>query len=303
MRQKYLQFEVVVALDRCSDGSLVWLQQLKWERLTILDLQTIPPDVNGKKFALLQAIKKARHPFLLLTDADCDPRSYYWIDSMMRKFQGQVEVVLGYSPYHRQRGLLNRFIRYETLITAIQYLSRALNGKPYMGVGRNLAYTKDFFESTHQWGPFMHLHGGDDDLLINHHAQGNGTAVSLNKNSQMKSAPKTTLMSFLRQKKRHLAVGKHYKSQDKLLLGIFSVTHIIFWSSLVSLLVAANHLMGILVLFLIRQISLSIVVSRSGKRLDQSVSLMQLIPLDFLYSVYYAFMGVVALTSKKVNWR
>jgi hypothetical protein len=36
-------------------------------------------------------------------------------------------------------------IRFETVLTAVQYFSWAKSGLPYMGVGRNLAYKEEFF--------------------------------------------------------------------------------------------------------------------------------------------------------------
>jgi hypothetical protein len=36
-------------------------------------------------------------------------------------------------------------IRFETLLTAMQYFSWAKVGHPYMGVGRNLTYKKEEF--------------------------------------------------------------------------------------------------------------------------------------------------------------
>ncbi|MDH3709628.1 MAG: glycosyltransferase [Cyclobacteriaceae bacterium] len=301
-QQEYANFQVLVALDRSTDNSLTWLQQQNWERLNILDFKEIPDKVNGKKYALLQAIQAADHPHLLLTDADCYPRSNQWIALMAAGLQANNELVLGFSPYEKRPGLLNTFIRYETLLTGIQYLSRALQGDPYMGVGRNLAYTKEFFNNTHQLKPYLRVPGGDDDLLVNHFARGERTGICIKPAAHMISRPKSSLKDYLIQKKRHLAVGKHYKYYHKLVLGIFSLTHIIFWSSLVSLLVTTTHLALVLVLFLIRQITLSVIVSRSAKQLSHSQSLSSLVFLDFLFGVYYLYTGLVALTSKKVNW-
>ena len=48
----------------------------------------------------------------------------------------------------KKAGMLNKLIRFETFHTALQYLSYALAGIPYMGVGRNLSYKKDYFFAT-----------------------------------------------------------------------------------------------------------------------------------------------------------
>ena len=75
---------------------------------------------------------------MLLTDADCVPSTEHWVHKMQDGFNNGVEIVLGYGAYHKRPGLLNKIIRFETFHTAIQYLSYALAGTPYMGVGLKL---------------------------------------------------------------------------------------------------------------------------------------------------------------------
>ncbi len=301
-KQQYPNFQVVIALDRCTDGSLGWLEQLNWSALTLVNIRDTPPKINGKKHALLQAIASAEFDALLLTDADCWPSSNLWIQSMMDCFEEKTDIVLGYSPYAVKPGLLNDFIQYETLLTGMQYLSQALKGHPYMGVGRNMGYRKRFFNSTHNLQPYMQVTGGDDDLFVNKNATKTNTAVCLQEDSFMISKPKISVSAYLIQKKRHLSVGKLYNMRDKVILAIFSVSHIIFWSSLVSLLMTASYWVMVVLLFLIRQIVLTVVVARSSQRLGGRFKLRVLPLVDFLYSVYYGYIGLVALTSKKVKW-
>ena len=65
---------------------------------------------------------------------------------MIDSYDAQATMVLGYSGYQKRPGFLNMLIRYETLLTAIMYLSSGLSGQPYMGVGRNLSYRKSYFQ-------------------------------------------------------------------------------------------------------------------------------------------------------------
>ena len=52
----------------------------------------------------------------------------------------------------RTKGFLNKYIRYDTVFIAMQYLGMAIRGIPYMGVGRNLAYRKDEFFKNKGFG-------------------------------------------------------------------------------------------------------------------------------------------------------
>ncbi len=93
-------------------------------------------------------ILKAKYEYLLFTDADCIPTSNQWIEKISQGFQPGKEIILGYGKYEETNGFLNKIIRYETLLIAWQYFSYAVHGQAYMGVGRNLAYTKNLFQQN-----------------------------------------------------------------------------------------------------------------------------------------------------------
>ncbi|MCC7532698.1 MAG: glycosyltransferase, partial [Bacteroidia bacterium] len=147
LEQDYPDFEVIVVNDCSWDGSQAWLEELQktYTHLKVSQLIEQEKYPTGKKFALTIGIKASKYNLLLFTDADCEPTSNQWIKLMQSKFTPNKEIVLGFSPYRRQKGFLNRFIRFETLITAQFYLSMALSGNAFMGVGRNLAYRKELF--------------------------------------------------------------------------------------------------------------------------------------------------------------
>ncbi|WP_187696424.1 glycosyltransferase, partial [Xanthovirga aplysinae] len=236
-KQNYPEFELIVVDDRSTDGTQNYLreEEINHPKLTRLRIDKCPDHINEKKYALTLGIKAAKNEWILFTDADCIPSSKMWIYEMSRAFNEQTEIVLGYSPYEKQKGFLNYFIRFETLYTAIQYLSLALAGSPYMGVGRNMAYRKSLFLNNNGFNRQIGITGGDDDLFINAHAHKKNTKVVIGKNNLVRSIPKTTIKSYFRQKKRHLSVGKHYKSSDKFILGLLSVSHLIYWASLICL--------------------------------------------------------------------
>lgn len=302
--QDHPQFEVIIVNDRSSDGTEAWLhhQEVALPHLKSISVPGVPQGINPKKYALTRGVEAANHNLLLLTDADCQPESDRWISQMSFRFKENINLVLGYSGYLETTGLLNKLIRYETLLTGIQYLSRALDRHPYMGVGRNLAYRKSFFNRVGGLQDIMHITGGDDDLFVNRHATAQNTAVCVETGSKVLSQPKTTWTSYFKQKVRHLSVGKHYKNRDKWIIGIFSVSNIIFWSSLVSLLVTQTLVIWVAAGFLVRQLALSWVVGQSSRKLGEHIGILYVPLLDFLYSLCYLFTGLAALGTKKISW-
>src|SRR5690606_35658782 len=109
-------------------------------RIKIVNVKNNEAFWASKKYALTLGIKKAKNNYLLFTDADCKPASNQWIQHLANYFSAEKQLILGYGAYAKTKGLLNKLIRFETAMTALQYFSFAKAGMPYMGVGRNLGY-------------------------------------------------------------------------------------------------------------------------------------------------------------------
>jgi hypothetical protein len=259
---------------------------------------TIPANekfLHGKKLALTIGLKSAKYEQVLLTDADCYPADPAWIEKMVSHLTGKKKIVLGYGKYERRGGLLNLLIRYETVFTAIQYLSFAIKGQPYMGVGRNLAYKKALFFDNKGFASHYHLRSGDDDLFVNETATQENTAVELSKESFTVSQPETSLGEWFKQKKRHLSVGSHYKRGSKIRLATESVSRIILYITLIWLL-ASSPLRGFTAfLFGILLVTRLIVFKMGTERLDEKYLLLPSLLLDPLMPV---LLGIIWFSSK-----
>jgi cellulose synthase/poly-beta-1,6-N-acetylglucosamine synthase-like glycosyltransferase len=262
-----------------------------------------PPIFNNKKYALTLGIKAAKYEWLLLTDADCRPTSKDWITSFSKCFSDATQFVLGFSPYQIKPGFLNAFIRHETLMTGIQYISFALLGTPYMGVGRNLAYRRSKFLEVKGFNNFVKITGGDDDLFVNQHARKVNTAVCLEENSIVTSSPETTFNSFFKQKVRHLSVGKYYRFGHRLMLGLFAISWLMTWFLGIPLAIVSELYYVVLGLLLFRLILVVITFNIASKKLHQKVELSWVPLLDFIYAFYYLVTGIKALVTKKVRWK
>lgn len=304
-RQHYPNFEIIVVDDRSTDGTREYLREASAseDRLKVIHLEDFDPFYNPKKYALTQAIRLAEKEIVLLTDADCLPRSVNWIREMASGFNPKVQIVLGYSPYFKRKGLLNLLIRFETLYTGIQYLSLALSGKPYMGVGRNMAYRRDLFLSVNGFTPHESITGGDDDLFVQKTADARNTNVLFHSDAQTVSIPKIYLKDWLRQKHRHLSVGKHYQFQYRFLLGLLTLTHLVFYSCFFILLFSPTFYWLAIAGFLARTTAQIVIFKIISKKLRDNIPAISLPLLDFLYILNYLVSGLKAVVSPKSTWK
>lgn len=213
-------------------------------------------------------IKESKHEIILLTDADCVPASENWITRMQDGYDDDTEIVLGYGAYYKKRGILNKLIRFETFHTALQYFSYALSGIPYMGAGRNLSYKKTLFFRNKGFSSINHVAGGDDDLFINKVANKKNTRIVLDKEAFTLSEPKKSFGDWQRQKYRHHSTGKYYKWGHKFLLGLYAVTHFLFYPSFVAALIFSDWRLACGV-FLVRFITQAIIFYRAMVKMDE----------------------------------
>jgi glycosyltransferase involved in cell wall biosynthesis len=302
--QAYTDFEIIVVDDRSEDGTYDYLLQLekKWNNLRLVRIEWTPRHINEKKYAISLGIRAASHDNLLLTDADCEPGSMYWIKTMMNQFHDKVDFVLGFSYYKTYPGLLNMFIRHETLQTAILYLTLALSGIPYMGVGRNLGYRKSFFLEKKGFSKMLDVVGGDDDLFVNRFATSKNTSPVIHPDAVIFSEPKRSFRAYMIQKLRHLSVGKKYRVKHKAILGIYTLSKLIFWIGGLSLVLLSYHLLWVMAVIL-TVLLLSLWSFREiSKKFDVIYEFGWVWLMDFMYISFLAIFSLSAFSSKKIKW-
>ncbi|MBP6558612.1 MAG: glycosyltransferase, partial [Flavobacterium sp.] len=229
--QNYHTFEIVLIDDASSDNTLEIFEafEKQYDNVRLVKVENNEAFWGNKKFALTLGIKAAKYEYLLFTDADCYPTSKDWITSMSSQFTAQKNIVLGYGAYEKiANSFLNKIIRFETLLTATQYFSWAKIGKPYMGVGRNMAYKREEFFKVRGFMDHMKIRSGDDDLFINQAATKENTTVCYIPDSFTYSEPKTSFKDWFTQKRRHVSTSKHYKMFDRNQLGLFYASQLLF---------------------------------------------------------------------------
>lgn len=304
LKQAYTGYEIIIVDDRSEDGTYEFLleEKKKSEKLKVVRVDFVPDHVQPKKFAITLGIKAAENDLVVLTDADCEPASIHWLKSMASQFSDETKFVLGFSYYHRDKGMLNRFVRFETLQTGILYLSAALGGNPYMGVGRNLGYRKSFFLSVKGFHNDLKVVGGDDDLLINRYANRKNARAVVSKENLVYTWAKNNWKKYFIQKKRHLSAGKRYKLKDKFILSLFYVSKIVFWPLSAILLISMIQwpvVAGTTLLILVMMISSFYQISKkTGAKFEMG----WLLIMEFLFIIYLVIFGTVVMFSKKVRW-
>jgi cellulose synthase/poly-beta-1,6-N-acetylglucosamine synthase-like glycosyltransferase len=233
LNQNYPLFEVIVINDNSDDDTQNILLRLekKHPSLKIIHLQDTK---KSKKLALTKGIEVSEFDVLCFTDADCYPKTSEWLSSMVSYVSTETPIVLGYSPFEKYSGLLNKLIRFENIQTAINYFALSNLGLPYMGVGRNIMYKKEVFNVLNGFENHKHTLSGDDDLFVNNAVKHYKLSLCLERKSFVYSQPKRRLSSWLSQKKRHYTTSYHYQRKHQFILGFQFIVRCLFWLMLFS---------------------------------------------------------------------
>ncbi|QHL87476.1 glycosyltransferase [Nibribacter ruber] len=306
LEQEYPQpWEIIIIDDRSWDDTSLLLKQYQQEypRLRIVTAKETPSQMSPKKYGLFLGIKAAEHEHLLFTDADCRPVSNTWAQTMASGFLENKDIVLGYSPYIRIYGFLNQLVRFETFLTAMQYLSFAKRGQAYMGVGRNLAYTKSTFFRNKGFSAHIKSLGGDDDLFVQAAAKHSRVQIVIEEEAHTQSAPETRWRKWWRQKKRHMAAGKQYQKRDQFRIGLFVLANGLFYVISPILLAMQQHLLWVGLIIGVRYLGLLASYVPVARRLHNPVAWWLLPVLEMGYYLTYIGIGISVLTTKKVRWK
>ncbi len=209
------RFEVLIADDHSTDATAALVAAAARDSAFSLRLITLPVPQTGKKAALLIALRAARAPWLVCTDADCRPGPG-WLTAYAAQ--------LGRAPGAS-------FISGPVLLTGPASGLQMLVGLEFAGLvgvgaaciarqqptmcnGANLAYRRAAFEAVGGFADNLHVASGDDEFLLHKiHAAFPGSVHFLGDAAAIvRTAAPGTLRALLRQRVRWASKWRHYQS-------------------------------------------------------------------------------------------
>jgi len=304
LEQEYPDFEIILINDASFDDTLNVMELFEEnnENIKIVNVENNETFWGSKKYALTLGIKKASHQRMIFTGADCKPASNKWLNEMGAHFSSKKQIVLGYGSYYKKKGLLNKLIRFDTLLTAIQYFSFTLFGMPYMGVGRNLAYSSNVYYDNGGFVSHIEIQAGDDDLFINQIATKTNTAICYSKKSFTYSESKSTWKEWILQKKKYITTAKLYQFKHQFFLSFFYTSLFLFWVFSISTLSLLDwKIPSALILF--RMVFQYITMYHAAKKLGEKDLIAWFPFLEILFIIFQFTIFIIYSLSKSNSWK
>jgi glycosyltransferase involved in cell wall biosynthesis len=231
MDQENSKFEIVLINNASSDNTSEVLELFakKYANLKVLNIENNEAFWGSKKYALTLGIKASKYDNLLFTDTKSKPVSKYWVSEMSKKFTSKKTIVLGYRKYQKENSLLNIFIRFENLLTAIKCFGITKLGSPYMAFGTNLAYQKSEFFKVNGFINHMKINAGEGDLFIKDAADRKNTTFCISENSFIKTDSPNSFLKWFTEKKEETLITKKHQFKHRFFLGLFSFSKLLFY--------------------------------------------------------------------------
>lgn len=294
LNQKHGQFECIIV----DDGSDIPFRAPDNPRLRILRIDKS----EGKKAALIRGAEMAQYEVLLFSDADCEPASPFWAGEMLSNLEEDCGGVLGYGAYKTEKNLLGNLIQLDSLYTVSSYMSAALRGKAYMGVGRNLLLRKShFFEAVEALHNKQNLYG-DDDLIVQLLGVKYKMAICLHPRGFTYSRAMPDFGLWFRQKRRHISAGHYYDKKSIFALALERSSLFLFFL-MVPLLLCSSYYLPVLLSLSLYLIYKFYIFSKLKLRFHSPLHMFMFPVWDFIYVLCLFNLTITSIFVPEKKWR
>jgi glycosyltransferase involved in cell wall biosynthesis len=229
------KFEVIIVDDNSIDDTFEVAKKLIINLNNFSVVKAVNKIFQAKKGTLDIGIKLTNNPYILITDADCEPGKE-WINSFAMGFENKHDFLFGIAPYRATSSFSNLIARFENLRANIIVFAFAKLGLPYSASARSFGFSREAFNKTSGYKNTTETLSGDDDLLLREAIKHNlKIGMITDPDAFVLSNTKESLSDYINQKSRHTSTSVHYSTGRKFLLGSWHLLNIVSIFSILAL--------------------------------------------------------------------
>lgn len=220
LEQDYKSFEVIVVNDGASETIKDYIKSLApvYDNLYYTFIPFGAHSLSRKKLAITIGMKAAKYDIVAVTEAGCRPVSDKWIETMMRNFTTDVEIVIG-NTKEVSDIQAKWYLAFYRLVFKMKFLGRAVINRAYMGEGSNMFFFKDLFFKTKGFSEHLDIIYGEDDVFINRLMTKKNTRAEFSSDALMEYCCEDNNMAITEMRLRREFTRKLLKEASSLVLG------------------------------------------------------------------------------------
>jgi cellulose synthase/poly-beta-1,6-N-acetylglucosamine synthase-like glycosyltransferase len=301
-------YEIILVDDHSTDETANLISAIDDQRIRLIHLQDFPEFIHPpayKKSAITLGVAMAKHPIILVTDADClHPRS--WIHSVANSFEN-TNAVFQASPVLLVPGntLLEKMQEVEMLVYMLITGSGIRSGLHYLANGANMSFSKTAFDAVRGYEGNYTYASGDDLFLVEKMKTAYPGRISFVKSleSTLLTKGKTNWPDLLKQRRRW--ASKNMKLTDSTISAIWLFVGLFHFALLAFFVLAVFHILSwwsFLILISCKWVADWMLLQQAARFFRRPSILRLFIPLQFLYSWYLLSVSISMVAGKSTDW-
>ena len=215
-------FEIMLVDDHSEDNTFELTERFISNN-TDFDINLIHSEGNGKKAAVSEGVKLAKHELIVTTDGDCSVNDN-WLKRLAEYHElKKPKLIVGSVVYNHKKGFLQHFFNLEFMSLVASGAGSLGMGVPLMANGANLSFTKKTYKDVLSTQDGKTLTSGDDVFLLHAISKKFGSkTVHFIKDSLtiVETDPPENIKIFFSQRSRWASKAIAYRSWWAILVSI-----------------------------------------------------------------------------------
>jgi cellulose synthase/poly-beta-1,6-N-acetylglucosamine synthase-like glycosyltransferase len=221
-------YEVIIVDDDSADNTFENANDQCSDNTNFSVVKATDKIYSCKRGALNYGISLAKHPNILLTDADCVPEEN-WLKEFSQINNSNCDFYFGIAPFIQRESIVNKISCYENFVNSLLAVSALKLNLPYTASARNFGFKKEAYIKVGGYNNTTDTISGDDDLLLREAVKNKFKICAFtNPGSFVYSETKNKFKDYFSQRARHTQTSFYYPLKQKLFLTIWHLLNITF---------------------------------------------------------------------------
>ena len=303
-----VNFEVILVNDASEDNSVTVISEFiktASQKLNITIIDNIRVSKSPKKDAITTAILKAKHEWIITTDADCI-LPHLWLHTFNECIiQNTCNFIVAPVTFANSNTTFERFQILDILSLQGATIGAFGLNKPFLCNGANLAYNKTFFNTLNGFEGNNNIASGDDVFMLEKAVKFSPESVTYlkHKDAIVQTHPEANFKQLISQRVRWAAKASKYDNWFSKITGVTVFMMNLLTSVLWFLLAFKQlHLTTFSIFFTIKIGVDFILIHKTARFFNQKKHLTSYLISGVFYPFFSVFVVFISFF-KDYNWK